>query len=153
MKKDNPAVIAHVDMMQGIINRLAGNSKSCKQWCILVVSAILTLTARDADVFLLRLTPVIMFCFLDCFYLNLERQAINSLNAFIDKLANYDDVDDLVYRVVIGRREKAGEVQHCLVISIVCKIWKYAVGIGSAFLSLSILPFYLGLTLLLYFLN
>ena len=47
MNKENPAVIAHINMLQGIINRIAENSRSCKQWCILVVSAILTIATKD----------------------------------------------------------------------------------------------------------
>jgi hypothetical protein len=38
---DNPAAIAHVNLIQGIINRLANNSASCKTWCLVIVSALL----------------------------------------------------------------------------------------------------------------
>ena len=31
---DSPAVTAHINLLQGIINRLANNSASCKTWCL-----------------------------------------------------------------------------------------------------------------------
>lgn len=153
MTKDNPAVIAHVNMMQGIIKRMASNSASCKQWCIVVVSAVLTLTAKDSEMFLLRLIPVIMFCFMDCFYLDLERQTIKGFNSFLDKLSASGAVDDDVYKVAIGRKKDSAGGKRCLIDLVALKIWNFVKGISAAFLSLSIFPFYLSLALLVYLLD
>ena len=38
---DSPSVRAHLEFMLGVINRTATNSRSCKVWCITLVSAIL----------------------------------------------------------------------------------------------------------------
>ena len=37
---DNAAVIAHLNYLQAIITRLAGNSAQCKTWCLAIVSAL-----------------------------------------------------------------------------------------------------------------
>jgi hypothetical protein len=40
---DSPAVMAHINLLQGIINRLANNSACCKTWCLALVGALLSL--------------------------------------------------------------------------------------------------------------
>ena len=39
--KENPAVLGHINMQQGIINRMAANSASCKTLTITILAAIL----------------------------------------------------------------------------------------------------------------
>lgn len=88
-KKSHPAVQAHVNMMQCIIKRMAGNSTSCKQWCIVLITAMLTFSKGNQnpiDLSGVCLMPLILFCFLDCFYLGLERQMKEKLNNFIYRL-------------------------------------------------------------------
>ena len=36
---ENSAVQAHISMLQGIINRMAGNSANCKNWTVTLVAA------------------------------------------------------------------------------------------------------------------
>src|SRR5262245_60159559 len=71
---DNPAVIAHINLIQGIINRLANNSASCKTWSITLVAALLSLagTARAPVTISTAVVPVIVFGFLDVMYLASE---------------------------------------------------------------------------------
>ena len=40
----------HLEMIQGVINRLASNSFSIKQWTVMLVSALLVLVAREGSV-------------------------------------------------------------------------------------------------------
>lgn len=72
---DNPAVIMHVTMLQGIISRLANNSASCKTWCLTLVTAVLISAATSHIPILagLGLIPVVAFGFLDAMYLAQER--------------------------------------------------------------------------------
>jgi hypothetical protein len=72
---DNPAVMAHINMIQGIINRLAGASASCKTWCIALVSALLSLAGATnvAALATVSLLPVGIFGFLDLMYLAHEK--------------------------------------------------------------------------------
>ena len=47
--KETFAVQKHLEIMQGVIQRMAENSRSCKVWCITLVSAVLILVARTGE--------------------------------------------------------------------------------------------------------
>lgn len=72
---DNPAVMAHITMLQGIINRLAGASASCKTWCLALVSSLVSLAGAThvPAIVAVALVPVAIFGFLDTMYLGQER--------------------------------------------------------------------------------
>lgn len=65
----------HLEMTQGVINRLAGNSFIVKGWSVTLVSALFALAAKEADVryVLLGIFPVGMFWGLDGYFLYQER--------------------------------------------------------------------------------
>lgn len=88
LKPDSPAVMKHIDMYQGIINRMAANSAECKKWALGLVSAILVLVAEKGlvDAAALVIVPVILFCFLDAYYLSLEKQFRGAYSQFLDAL-------------------------------------------------------------------
>ena len=120
------AVQKHLEIMQGIMTRMAENSRSCKVWCITLVAATLVLVARTGEPHhaLIALTPTLLFLFLDGYYLALERAFIASQNAFVNKLHKGELVPAAIYKVAptgMGLRL----VLRCL------------------FGSVSILPFYL----------
>ena len=77
---ESSAVQKHLEIMQGVIQRMAENSRSCKVWCVTLVSAILVLVARTgkADHALIALAPTVLFYVLDAYYLGLERRFRNS---------------------------------------------------------------------------
>ena len=85
---DSSAIQTHLTMMQGVINRMAENSRSCKMWCVTLVSAVLVLVARTGEPqhALIAMVPTLLFLFLDSYYLALERSFIGSQNAFVKKL-------------------------------------------------------------------
>ena len=85
---DSPAVQQHLALLQGLIVRMAENSRSCKLWCVTLVAAVLVLVARtdQPNYILLALLPAILFLILDAYYLALERAFRVSYNAFVDKL-------------------------------------------------------------------
>jgi hypothetical protein len=72
---DNPAVIAHMNLLQGIINRLANNSASCKTWCLALVGALVSLTGAThvPGILTFALVPVAIFGFMDTMYLAQEK--------------------------------------------------------------------------------
>jgi hypothetical protein len=72
---DNPAVTTHITLLQGIINRLAGNSSSCKTWCLSLVGALIGLTGatHNAAIVTFALVPVVIFGGVDTAYLAQER--------------------------------------------------------------------------------
>lgn len=72
---DNSAVTTHMNMLQGVINRLATQSSSCKTWCLTVVGGMLGLagSTKVVDLAWLALVPVLTFMLLDAYYLACER--------------------------------------------------------------------------------
>ncbi len=65
----------HIDLIQGVINRLAGNSFAIKAWAIGLIAVLGGLATKDADP---RLATALVFpalCFwgLDAYYLRQER--------------------------------------------------------------------------------
>lgn len=85
---DSPSVIAHINTMQDVIRRMSDNSRSCKLWCVTLVSATLVLIASmgDGTFAWLALIPVGALGFLDVYYLSLEQRFRNSYNEFVDRL-------------------------------------------------------------------
>jgi hypothetical protein len=67
--------IAHLTLIQGVINRIAGNSALLKGWTVTLVAATFALSAKDADTrfILIAYVPTVMFWILDSYYLQQER--------------------------------------------------------------------------------
>ena len=68
----------HLDLIQGVINRLAGNSFMVKGWSVLLVSALLALAARrqsedDGELLGVPFLPALIFWGLDGYFLWQER--------------------------------------------------------------------------------
>ncbi len=84
----SPAVQKHIEVMQGVIARMAGNSRSCKVWCVTLVAATLVLVARTGEPrhALIALAPTFLFLILDSYYLALERAFRSSYSDFVSKL-------------------------------------------------------------------
>lgn len=82
-----------MEMIQGIINRMASNSFALKGWAVTLVAGIFALASKDTDkmYFLIAYVPIIIFWGLDAYYLLQERL----YRALYDKVRNIeeDDVD------------------------------------------------------------
>lgn len=67
--------IKHLELVQGVINRMANNSFMLKGWAVTLVAGIFVLAGKDTDklYFLVAYIPVIVFWFLDSYYLLQER--------------------------------------------------------------------------------
>ena len=65
----------HLELIQGVINRMASNSFHLKGWSVVLVSALFALAASDtnADFVLLAFLPAIAFWVLDGYFLQQER--------------------------------------------------------------------------------
>ena len=66
---------AHLNMIQGVINRLADNSFRLKYWSVILVSALFALAATNTKMVYIYLAyiPAISFWILDGYYLWQER--------------------------------------------------------------------------------
>ena len=69
------AKLKHLEMIQGIINRMAGNSFLLKGWSVTLISAIFALAAKDSNQLFLYLAyfPCLTFWSLDGYFLWQER--------------------------------------------------------------------------------
>ena len=69
------AKLKHLELIQGVINRLAGNSFYMKGWAVVLLSALLVLVVREdrGDLSWLGLLPVLVFWGLDAYFLWQER--------------------------------------------------------------------------------
>jgi hypothetical protein len=65
----------HLELLQGVINRMAGNSFLLKGWSVTLVAALLALAAGKANPLLVSvaLLPVLAFWGLDGYFLAQER--------------------------------------------------------------------------------
>ena len=85
---DSPSVHTHLSIEQGIIARMAENSRHCKFWCVTITSAILFFSARGNSS-LLTLTALIPLCLLgglDAYYLAQERSFRAASQRFTKRL-------------------------------------------------------------------
>ena len=75
LNEESSSVQTHLTIMQGVINRMAENSRSCKVWCVTLVAATLVLVARTGEPqhALIALVPTLLFLFLDSYYLALNQ--------------------------------------------------------------------------------
>lgn len=134
----NPAVLAHIKMLQSIVCRMSNNSANCKSWTVTVVVAMLVLLADKASSMQnvnLCLVPIILFYLIDCYYLGLERLCIQSQMNFIRKVHAGDFVDGLFS---------------------ITEMYSFCTQMKStikAFLSFSTMPFYLVIILFVLSLN
>ena len=101
LNENSPAVRTHLNIMQGVIQRMAENSRSCKVWCVTLVAATLVLVARTGEPqhALIALVPTLLFLVLDAYYLALERAFRNSYNALVGKLHQGELASSNVFRV------------------------------------------------------
>lgn len=101
----SPSVQTHLGILQGVIQRMAADSSSCKAWCITIVSAILVVVADKSkpDYALLALIPNLLFLALDAYYLAMEKGFRNAYNAFVKKVHNGElEAEDLYSVQPIG---------------------------------------------------
>ena len=122
---ESAAVHSHLQMMQGVIQRMAENSRSCKIWAVTLVSAILVLVAGTADAAhaLIALAPVVLFFVLDAYYLWLEQGFRDSYDDFLRDLHDGTVRPSDLYSVARGGSGPAGFLR-------------------AMFGSVSVLPFY-----------
>lgn len=67
--------IKHLEMIQEIISRMANNSFLLKGWTVSIVAGVFALTGKTTNNMYIVVTvvPIIIFCFLDAYYLQQER--------------------------------------------------------------------------------
>ena len=71
--------LAHLEMIQAVITRMAGNSFALKGWAVTLVAGLFALSGKDANQFYYLVTyiPIVVFWYLDAYYLCQERMYRN----------------------------------------------------------------------------
>lgn len=83
----------YIEMLQGNIERMAGNSANCKTWMVTIVSALIALQCSIDDSnwwILLGILPIVLFWYLDVYYLHLERGMRNLETDFLNMFRDED---------------------------------------------------------------
>ncbi|MBW1614237.1 MAG: hypothetical protein JRJ57_09770 [Deltaproteobacteria bacterium] len=137
MKKveiDSPSVQSYIGILQSVIGRMGSNSASCKTWCITLVSAIIVVVSRKNNpcYIWIAMVPILLFFFLDSYYLGLEQCFRDLYNKFVEKL-----------------QEGEATIEDVFIITPDADLLKTIVSTFKAALSLSIWPFYIVLIVML----
>ena len=109
---DKETLHKEIDLIQGIINRMAHNSFLLKGWIITIIVAVLALTkdtlvTNDIIYFsLILLIPLIVFWYLDAFFLHKERCYIKLYDWVIE---NRMKTEEFQYNLNYRRFEKEVE--------------------------------------------
>jgi hypothetical protein len=139
--KEKSAVQAHINMLQGIIKRMAANSANCKTLAITILAALLALYADDkicSSNLWICYIPTGLFFFLDCYYLGLERQFIRKQEKFVDKINNNDEFEKDLFAVNADEENCFWKTIWLSIKKFFGQLWQTAKGIFS----FSTLPFY-----------
>lgn len=142
-RKGHPVVQAHINMLQGIITRMAQNSAKCKSWAIPIVTAIIMLALeKDTIPGMVAYIPLGMFYLLDCYYLGLERKFRDEQRDFIKKLNDGEDItSDLFFAQATDKKGWFGRRWRMIKDQLVCTLdgmFSFSTTILYAVLALSI---------------
>jgi hypothetical protein len=109
VKMDKETLHKEIDLIQGIINRMSHNSFLLKGWAITIIVAVLalskdTLVTNDLTYFsIILLIPLIVFWYLDAFFLHKEKCYIKLYDWVIE---NRSKTKEFQYNLNYKRFEK-----------------------------------------------
>ncbi len=95
------AVQAYLQMLQGVIDRMARNSATCKNFCITLVGVIAALSksGQSPNAIWVALLPIAIFVLLDGLYLSLEKGFRKTYADFVDKLHKGEAKSEDIFRI------------------------------------------------------
>ena len=125
----------HLEMLQGVISRMANNSFLLKGWSVILVSALFALAAAKALALLalLALLPAIAFWILDAYFLRQERLFRKLYDQV--RVQKEEDIDFSMNTSVV---EKQVAPWGCVAISVTLAIFHGTV-VGAVFIILVVL--------------
>lgn len=85
--------IKFLEIIQNLITRMSTNSFMLKGWAVTLVAGTFALSNMESNnlFFLIAYVPIILFWFLDAYYLQLERKYRKLYNDTLEK--TYDEID------------------------------------------------------------
>lgn len=101
--------IKHLELVQGVINRMANNSFMLKGWAVTLVAGVFAVAAKDTNklYFLVAYIPIVIFWGLDSYYL-LQERLYRLLYEKVRKTEN-NDVDFSLS----ATKEEFGSYKNC----------------------------------------
>lgn len=98
----------HLEFIQAVINRMAGNSFLLRGWAVTLVAALFALSAKDTNhaYIFVAYFPVIIFWILDGYFLSQERLFIDLYN-HVRKFDN-KDIDFSMDITIFKKNERNG---------------------------------------------
>lgn len=94
MEKYDASDLQYLQMMQENITRMAGNSANAKTWLVTIITGFFAIgcSIKDLDWWLLlAIIPIIVFWYIDAYYLRLERALRNREQKYINLMNLTDD--------------------------------------------------------------
>jgi len=99
---ERPEVQHNICYLEGVINRMAGNSANCKNWLLAIIAAGAAIQPSAVvlkEKILWGLVPVVLFCLLDSYYLGLEQYFRNKMTIFVNEARKNDkDYESMLYK-------------------------------------------------------
>lgn len=89
--------LQYLQMMQENITRMAGNSANAKTWLITIVTGFFAIgcSIKDLDWWLLlAIIPIVVFWYIDAYYLSLERALRNREQIYINLMNSLESTGD-----------------------------------------------------------
>lgn len=89
--------LQYLQMMQENITRMAENSANAKTWLVTIVTGFFAIgcSIKDLDWWLLlAIIPIIVFWYIDAYYLRLERALRNREQKYINLMNSLEDTGD-----------------------------------------------------------
>ena len=117
----NDSRIKHLEMIQNIISRMASNSFMLKGWAVTLVSGIFFLSAKDSNtlLYLVAFIPILLFWFLDSYYLQMERKYRSLYSEVIEK------VDETDFNLAVAKSNKHKKTKFFQSLLSVTEMWFY----------------------------
>lgn len=108
--------IKHLEFIQGVITRMNTNSFQLKGWMITLVSALLALYAnnKNENYIFIAIIPVIIFWFLDSYYLQQERKFRGIYNDVAGLTSDIDKQEVRSFEMPL-QNYKTGKYRYCKV--------------------------------------
>jgi hypothetical protein len=130
----------HLEMIQGIINRMAKNSFLLKGWSVILVSALFALSAKDSNIcfILLAYFPALAFWILDGYFLQQEilfRKLYDKVRAM-----NNEDIDFSMDTSIVNKEvdswpcvcfSKTVLIFHGIIIVAICVVAYVTLNVGT----------------------
>lgn len=122
----------YLQMMQENITRMASNSANAKTWMVTIVAAFLAIGCQIEDLeywLLLAIVPIIVFWYIDAFYLQLERQIRNREQLFVNFMRGKSDeclrIEDMLFDFRPLPKDKKDDTLRYVETG--CQIWNKSV--------------------------